>query len=155
MFLTIQHDKFEPIFRFWILVRLVSPPYAPEPSNHHPWLENHDFSATELPLDLRLVCKLEFVSCGRVDNNRALYLSRFNRGGPTKFENIFIAKLRFLIIFNDFQQNSRMFKKFSRDDFKSLRHFYLKQDLTWVYSVQLWEALSLVSSGGLQVSISF
>ena len=43
---------------------------------------------------------------------RVLYLSHFNRDGQTKFESTFfqIAKLRFLIIFNDFRQNSRIFK---------------------------------------------
>ena len=42
----------------------------------------------------------------------ALYLSRFSRGGPTKFESTFfqIAKLKFLTIFADFRQNSRIFK---------------------------------------------
>ena len=44
---------------------------------------------------------------------RAFYLSRFKRGGPTKFETPFflIAKLRFLTIFNDFRQDSRIFDK--------------------------------------------
>ena len=58
---------------------------------------NCDFSGTEPPLDLRPVCNLEFVHCGLVEKkNRALYLSWFNHGGPTKFENTFfqIAKLR-------------------------------------------------------------
>ena len=47
------------------------------------------------------------------EKNRTLYLSRFNRGGLTKFENTFfqIAKLRFSTIFNDFLQNS----EFSKD----------------------------------------
>ena len=41
---------------------------------------------------------------------RVLYL--FNRGGPTKLENIFfqIQKLRFSAVFVDFQQNSLIFK---------------------------------------------
>ena len=53
--------------------------------------------------------------------NRALYLSRLKRGGPMKFENTFfqIAKLRFSSIFVDFRQISRIFKKFSGDQFKS------------------------------------
>ena len=52
---------------------------------------------------------------------RALYLSRLKRGGPMKFENTFfqIAKFRFSSIFVDFQQISRIFKKFSGDQFKS------------------------------------
>ena len=49
-----------------------------------------------------------------------LYLSRFNRGGLTKFENSFfqIANLRFSI-FADFQKNLQIFKKFSGDEFRS------------------------------------
>ena len=52
---------------------------------------------------------------------RALYLSRLKRGGPMKFENTFfqIAKLRFSSIFVDFRKKSRIFKKFSWDQFKS------------------------------------
>ena len=52
---------------------------------------------------------------------RALYLSRFIRGGPTKFESTFfqIAKLPFLTIFADFCQNYRIFKEFSGVEFKS------------------------------------
>ena len=52
---------------------------------------------------------------------RALYLSRLKRGGPMKFENTFfqIAKLRFLSIFVDFRQISRIFKRLSGDQFKS------------------------------------
>ena len=34
--------------------------------NHHPQLENRDYYETEHPLDLRPVCKLEFVHCGQV-----------------------------------------------------------------------------------------
>ena len=62
-----------------------------------------------IPLDLRPVCKFKFVRFGLEEKNRALYLSRFNCGGPMKFENTFfqIAKLRFLTIFNDFRQNSK------------------------------------------------
>ena len=47
---------------------------------------------------------------------RVLYLSRFSRGGPTKFESTFfrIVKLRFLSIFVDFHQNSQIFKKILR-----------------------------------------
>ena len=53
--------------------------------------------------------------------NSALYLPRFSRGGPIKFESTFfqIAKLRFSTISADFHQNSRIFKKFSADEFKS------------------------------------
>ena len=52
---------------------------------YHPLSEIHDFSGTEPPLD-----------CWK--KTRALYLSWFNRGGTTKFENTFfqIAELRFL-----------------------------------------------------------
>ena len=62
--------------------------------NHHPLSENRDFNGTEHPLDLRPVCKLELVHCGPV----ALYLSRFDRGDPTKFENTFFS----MEIFYDF-----------------------------------------------------
>ena len=81
--------------------------------NHHPLSENRDFSATKYLVDLRPVCKLEFVPCGPVENNRALYLSQFNCGSPTKFENSFfqIGVLRFLTIFDDFRQNIQIFKK--------------------------------------------
>ena len=34
--------------------------------NHHPLSENQDFSITEPPLDLRPVCKFEFVRCGPI-----------------------------------------------------------------------------------------
>ena len=69
--------------------------------NHPPPSKNRVFSAPTHPLDPRPVCKLKFVICGPVEKNRALYLSRFSRGGPTKFESTFfqIAKLRFLRIF--------------------------------------------------------
>ena len=59
--------------------------------------------APEHLLDPRPVLKLEFVRCGPVEKkNRAIYLSRFKRGGPMKFETTFfqIAKLRFSTIFN-------------------------------------------------------
>ena len=81
-----------------------------------------DFSGTEHPLDLRPVCKLKFVCCSPGEKKtRAFYLSRLKRGGPMKFENTFfqIAKLRFSSIFVDFRQISRIFKKFSGDQFKS------------------------------------
>ena len=67
--------------------------------NHHPLSENHVFSTTKHPVDPRLVCKFEFVRCGPVEKNRALYLSQFSCGGLTKFENSFfqIAKLRFCL----------------------------------------------------------
>ena len=35
--------------------------------NYHPLMENCDFSGTETRLDLRPVCKLEFVHCGPVE----------------------------------------------------------------------------------------
>ena len=87
---------------------------------YHPLSENHDFSGTEPPLDLRPVCKLNFVRCGPGEKNRALYLSRLKRGGLMKFENTFfqIEKLRFSSIFVDFRQISRIFKKISGNQFK-------------------------------------
>ena len=47
--------------------------------------------------------------------NRTLYLHRFSRGGPRKFESTFFqkAKLRFSMILADFHQNYRIFTKFS------------------------------------------
>ena len=35
--------------------------------NHHPRSENHNFSTTKHPSDLRPVCKFEFVRCGPVE----------------------------------------------------------------------------------------
>ena len=57
----------------------------------------------------RPVCRFEFVGWCPVENKRGLYLSRFNGGGPTKFENTFfhVAKLRFLTKFTIFQKNFR------------------------------------------------
>ena len=75
--------------------------------NYHPLLKNHDFSGTDQPLDLRAVCKLEFVRCGPVEKkNRALHLSRFDHGGPKKFEDTFFKK----IIFTRFRQNDQFFE---------------------------------------------
>ena len=55
--------------------------------NHHPLLEIRDFSGTKPPLDLRPVCKFEFVCCCPAEKkHRALYLSQFNHGGQTKFK---------------------------------------------------------------------
>ena len=48
-----------------------------------------NFSATELPVHLRLVCTLKFVRYDPVEKNRLLYLSQCNCGSPTKFENTF------------------------------------------------------------------
>ena len=48
---------------------------------------------------------------------RALYQSRFDHGGPTKFEDTFFKK----IIFVDFRQNDKFFKNLSGDEFKSQR----------------------------------
>ena len=81
-------------------------PYRP------PLSDNSDLIGTELLLDLRPVCKFQFVRCGPVEKNTTLYLSRFNSGGLTKFKNTFfqIAKLKFLMNFADFRQNSRIFK---------------------------------------------
>ena len=43
------------------------------------------FSATEHQMNPGPVCKFQFCRCGPVEKkNRALYLSRFSRGGPTK-----------------------------------------------------------------------
>ena len=71
-----------------------------------PLSENFDFSITKPSLDLRPVCKFKFVGCGPVEKNRALYLSQFNRGGPTKLENTFfqISKLRFTTISTTFDK---------------------------------------------------
>ena len=61
---------------------------------HHPLSENQDFSGIEPPLDLKLLCLLEFVRCGSVEEkNRVLYLSRINHGDPTKFEDAFFQTL--------------------------------------------------------------
>ena len=38
--------------------------------------------------DLRYVSKFKFVRCGRVEKNRAHYLSRFNCGGPTSLKTL-------------------------------------------------------------------
>ena len=58
--------------------------------NHHPLSENQDFSITEPPLDLRPVCKFEFVRCGPVEKKLELSIClSFNRGGLTKFEDAF------------------------------------------------------------------
>ena len=49
--------------------------------HYHPILENRDFSGTEPLLDLRPVCKLEFVRFGAEQKNpRTLFLSRFSCG---------------------------------------------------------------------------
>ena len=37
--------------------------------NFHPPSENRDFSTTEHPVDLKLVCKFEFVRCVPVETN--------------------------------------------------------------------------------------
>ena len=89
--------------------------------NHHPLSENRDFSRIEPPYDLRPVCKLDFVPCDPEEKNRVVYLSLFNCGDLKKFENNFfqIAKLRFLTIFANFWQSSRIFKKFSLGELKS------------------------------------
>ena len=67
---------------------------------YHPLSEIHDFSGTEPPLD-----------CWK--KNRAFYLSWFNRGGPTKFENTFfqIAKLRFWWFSPKFRSNNVVFSQ--------------------------------------------
>ena len=39
--------------------------------NYHPLSENRDFSGTETPLDLRPVCKLNFVRCGPVEKKQS------------------------------------------------------------------------------------
>ena len=48
--------------------------------NHH--AKNCNFSANKHPSDIRPVVKLEFVHGGPEEKPRALYLSRFNCGGP-------------------------------------------------------------------------
>ena len=50
-------------------------------------VENPNFFGTELPLDLRPVCKFEFIRCGPVKKNRVLSL--FNRVSSTKFMDTF------------------------------------------------------------------
>ena len=99
--------------------------------NHHPLSENIDFDRTEHLLDLRPVCKLELVHCGPV----VLYLSRFDRSDPTKFENTFfqIAYFRILVIFAYFHQNYRIFKKFSRVEFKSQGPEILESSPSYMY----------------------
>ena len=64
-------------------------------------LENRDLSGTEHPIELRSVCKFEFVHCGGVEKKRALNFSKLSHGALTKFENtVFqIAKVRFSKIF--------------------------------------------------------
>ena len=77
----------------------------------------HSNSASYLmPLNLLTFLKLPLWS--RRKKTRALYLSWFNHGGPKKFKiTIFQqAKLSYSKIFG---KNSRIFKKFSGDEFKS------------------------------------
>ena len=57
--------------------------------NHHPLSENGYFSTTKHPVDLRLVCELEFVRCVLVEKTRVLYMARFSPGGPMKFKHAF------------------------------------------------------------------
>ena len=78
---------------------------------NHPLSKNRDFSASEHPVDLRPACKLEFVRVGPVKKS-VFYLSWFNHGGPTKFENIVlqIANLRFSTIFVDFHKDPQFSK---------------------------------------------
>ena len=87
----------------------------------HPLSENRDFSGTETPLDLRPVCKFKFVCSGPGEKKQSALSFSVEGGGPMKFENTFfqIAKLIFLSIFVDFRQISRIFKRFSGDQFKS------------------------------------
>ena len=78
--------------------------------NYHPLSENRDFSRTEPPFDLRPVCEFKFVNCGPVEKNRALYLSRFSRGGPTKSfrQKIFESQsLEFFAFTSKFYNKSR------------------------------------------------
>ena len=42
-----------------------------EGHNHHPLSENHNFSRTKPPLDLKPVCKFEFVRCGPVEKTQS------------------------------------------------------------------------------------
>ena len=97
--------------------------------NYHPLSENHYFSGTKPPLDLKPVCKLKYVHCGPVEKNRTLYLSWFNRGGPTKFKNTFFQQE----IFKDFRKNSLIFKKFSGDEFKSYGPHSLDSGTLYAY----------------------
>ena len=43
-------------------------------------------SKTEYPVDLRPVCKLEFIRCGPVEKKQSALSVLFNHGSPTKFE---------------------------------------------------------------------
>ena len=63
---------------------------------HHPLSENRNFSPTKVLVDLRPVCKLEFVGFVQLGKTRALYLYWFNLGSPPKFETpiIFQKNLR-------------------------------------------------------------
>ena len=84
--------------------------------NHPVWSENHDFSATEIQLTYGQSVNSSLSIVVQLKKNIALlYLSQFNHGGQEKFENAFfqIAKLKRLMIFADFRQNSRFFNKFS------------------------------------------
>ena len=49
----------------------INPSYPEGGRNYHPLSENCDFSETELPLDLRPVCKFKFVRCGAEENNQS------------------------------------------------------------------------------------
>ena len=68
-------------------------------------VKNCNFSTTKHLVDLRPVCKLEFVRGGQVKKNRALYLSVLVVACQ-KFENSCFQRvnLRFLTIFADLRQ---------------------------------------------------
>ena len=54
---------------------IVIPLFTRGGGNHPPLLEKLDFSATEYPVDLRLVCKLELVCFGPVEKKSTLSVS--------------------------------------------------------------------------------
>ena len=60
-----------------------------------------NYSTTEYPVELRPVCILS----GTIEKNRVLYLFRFNRGGPTKFEDTYFPNYHPLSENRDFSTN--------------------------------------------------
>ena len=83
---------------------------------------------------------------------QALYLSRFSRGGPIKFERTFfqIAKLRFSTILVDFCQNYQIFKKLSGDEFKSQGAKILESSPS--YEQNLQNPFKMLTQGGRMIA---
>ena len=73
--------------------------------DHHPPTENRVFSPTEHRMNLRPVCKFEFVRCGPVEKKEE--------------RSICLGLVVGVANFADFHQNSQIFKNFSGDKFKS------------------------------------